>query len=289
MIVNQAALAGIYKNFNTVFQKAFADAPEIFRQVTMLATSTGRSNDYTWLANFPMLREWLGDRVIKDISGFHYEIVNRHFEGTIEVDRNDIEDDQIGLYRPMVENLAYMARTHPDHLVFTLLAAGDSTVCYDGQYFFDTDHEVGGASVSNWGGGSGNLWVLMDVSRPVKPMIFQRRTTPKLVRVDREDGDSVFMRRKYRYGVDYRGNVGFGFWQMAYGSKQTLDVGSYASARAAMIAFKNDEGVPLGITPNLLVVGPSNEAKGREILKIDGGGENPWYNSAELLVVPWLD
>jgi len=291
MIINQAAMAGIYKTFSTIFNQALEAAASQVDLVAMRVPSTGRSVDYKWLGNFPQMREWLGDRVIKDLSGFHYEIVNKPYESTIEVDRDDIEDDQIGVYTPMIQGLAQSAKVHPDILAFALLKLGFSTKCYDGQYFFDTDHEVKGASVANSGGGSGTGWYLMDLSRPIKPLILQLRRAPEFVAMDKPDDQNVFMRKKFVYGVDDRKNVGFGLWQLAYGSKQTLDTTAYSAARAAMMSFTNDEGTPLGIKPTHLVVPPTLESTGRTVLEAEknaDGSSNVWYHTAELVVVPWL-
>jgi phage major head subunit gpT-like protein len=291
MIINQAALSGIYKTFSTIFNQALEIAKSQVDLVAMRVPSTGRSVDYKWLGTFPNMREWLGDRVIKDLSGFHYELLNKSYESTIEVDRDDIEDDQIGVYTPMIQGLAQAARIHPDILAFALLAAGFSTKCFDGQYFFDTDHEVAGASVSNTGGGSGTGWYLMDLSRPIKPIILQMRKTPQFVAMDKPDDENAFMRKKYRYGVDDRKNVGYGLWQLAYGSKQTLDATAYSAARAAMMSFTNDEGAPLGIMPTHLIVPPTLESAGRTVLEAEknaNGSSNVWYHTAQLVVVPWL-
>lgn len=291
MIINQAALSGIYKTFSTIFNQALEIAKSQVDLVAMRVPSTGRSVDYKWLGTFPNMREWLGDRVIKDLSGFHYELLNKSYESTIEVDRDDIEDDQIGVYTPMIQGLAQAARIHPDILAFALLAAGFSTKCFDGQYFFDTDHEVAGASVSNTGGGSGTGWYLADLSRPIKPIILQMRKTPQFVAMDKPDDENAFMRKKYRYGVDDRKNVGYGLWQLAYGSKQTLDATAYSAARAAMMSFTNDEGAPLGIMPTHLIVPPTLESAGRTVLEAEknaNGSSNVWYHTAQLVVVPWL-
>ena len=136
MIINQANLTGIYKSFNTIFNQAFDAAPSQWPLVAMEAPSTGRSVDYKWLGDFPMMREWVGDRVIKDLGAFKYEITNKDYESTVEVDRNDIDDDQIGVYTPMIQGLAQAAKVHPDTLVFALLKAGFATPCFDSQYFF---------------------------------------------------------------------------------------------------------------------------------------------------------
>ncbi len=291
MIVNQANLTGIYKSFSTIFNQAYDAAPSQWPTVAMQVPSEGRSVDYKWLGDFPSLREWVGDRVIKDLSAFKYEIVNKDYEATIEVDRNDIEDDQIGVYAPMIQGLGQASRQHPDLLVFALLAAGFDTLCFDGQYFFDTDHPVGDTEVSNYGAGAGTAWYLLDLSRPIKPIVLQIRKRPEFVSMDRPDDENVFMRKKFRYGVDDRKNVGYGLWQLAYGSKQTLDATAYAAARAAMMAFKNEAGAPLGIVPTHLVVPPTLESAGRTLVEAAtgaNGASNPWFNTAKLVVVPWL-
>lgn len=292
MIINQANLSGIYKSFSTIFNQAFDMAQAMWTLVAMEVPSTGRSVDYKWLGDWPAMREWVGDRVIKDLSAFHYEITNKDFESTIEVDRNDIQDDQIGVYTPMIQGLAQAAKAHPDILVFALLAAGFSTLCYDGQYFFDTDHPVGAGTASNDGGGAGNPWFLLDLSRAVKPIILQIRKQTEFVAMDKPDDENAFMRKKFRYGVDDRKNVGYGLWQIAYGSQDTLNASNYAAARAAMMAYTKEDGVTkLGIKPTHLVYGPTNESAARTLIvneRNDAGASNPWYKTVEPVLIPWL-
>ena len=291
MLINQANLTGIYRSFSTIFNQAFDSAPSQQQLVAMPVPSGGRSVDYKWLGNFPNMREWVGERVIKDLSGYRYEIVNKDFEATVEVDRNDIEDDLIGVYTPMIQGLGFSAKVHPDQLVFGLLKSGFTTPCFDGQYYFDTDHKFGDGEYSNFGGGAGTPWYLLDLSRPIKPIILQRRKDPEFVSMALPNDEEVFMRKKFRYGVDDRKNVGFGLWQLAYASKDTLNAANFAAAKAAMSGFKNEEGVPLGITATHLVVPPTLEADGRAVVKVSnltGGATNPWFNAAELVVVPWL-
>lgn len=291
MIINQAALSSIYKSFKTIFNEAFQAVVPLYEKAAMVVPSSVREETYAWLGAFPKMREWIGDRHIKNLSLQSYNIRNKDWEATIEVDRNDIEDDGIGVYGPIIAELGRASAQHPDELVFTLLKDGFTTPCYDGQYFFDTDHPVGGASVSNFGGGAGTPWYLLDVGRAIKPLIFQSRREVEFVSKDMPDDEHVFMKKKYIYGVDRRDNAGFGLWQLAYASKDTLNAANYGNARAAMMAVKDEEGSPLWITPNLLIVPPSLEAQARDILMNErdaSGATNKWRNTAELLVVPWL-
>lgn len=295
MIINQANLTSMYLGFSGVFNEAFKNTPSFIDRIAMVVPSSSRFNDYKFMLQFPMLREWIGDRQVRSLAAGSFQIMNRDYEATVEIDRNDIEDDQLGIYQPIVAELGRAAKQHPDMLAAELLAGGFATLCYDGKPFFAPDHPVGEKTVSNSGGGSGTAWFLLDTSKAVRPFIFQKRSEPQLVRQDAPEDEQVFMRKKIRYGVDYRGAVGYGLWQLAYGSRQELNSSNYAAARAAMMALKNEEGRPLGITPNLLVVPPELEAQAKEILMAElvgvaGGGAktNIWRGTADLLVVPWL-
>ncbi|MBM4274587.1 MAG: hypothetical protein FJ134_09045 [Deltaproteobacteria bacterium] len=297
MIINAEGLARLYTAFSAVFNAAYQETPTWHERVAMTVPATTRIMDYKFLLDFPMVREWIGDRQISSLEPQAYQIESKDWEATIEVERNDIEDDQLGLYNPIVAALAQEAKRHPDQLMADLMLGGFATTCYDGQFFFDTDHPVGSGAASNLGGGTGTPWFLLDTSRAIKPFIFQLRRGVQLVRMDGQEDEQVFMRKKYRYGVDYRGAAAYGLWQMAYASKEALSATNYAGARATMMSLTNAEGRPLGIRPNLLVVGPSLEAQAREILQAQfiigdpvGGGimKNIWQGTADLLVVPEL-
>ncbi len=188
------------------------------------------------------------------------------------------------------------AAEFPDELVFALLKAGFSTDCYDGQYFFDVDHPVVGAdkverSVSNLQAGNGPEWFLLDTRRALRPIIFQDRKKPKFVAKDREDDDNVFERAEFVYGVDTRCAVGFGFWQMAFGSRADLNEANLQAAYTAMTTLRGDEDRALGIKPNLLVVHPNLKFKADELLKAqnkDGGKSNIMQGLVEAFDSPWL-
>ncbi len=291
LIINQASLSAIYKAFSTIFQGAFDGVKPMYERVAIVVPSTVRATTYAWLGAFPKMREWVGERQIKNLSAHEYTITNKDWESTVEVDRNDIMDDAVGVYNPIFAELGRTAAIHPDELVFSLLASGFAATCYDGQYFFDTDHPVGDGTVSNTGGGGGTAWFLLDTTKAIKPLVFQNRKEIEFVAKDNPTDEQVFMKKKYIYGIDRRDNAGFGLWQLAFGSKDTLNTANYAAAREAMLAFKDDETKPLGITPNLLVVPPSLEKEAREILlaeRLASGATNVYKDTAELLVVPWL-
>ncbi len=296
MIINSGNLAILFRAFNAAFQRGLGSAATMWDKVATRVPSTTGTEDYGWLGSIPGMREWIGDRQINNLAQHDYSIKNKKFENTVGVPRDKVDDDQYGVYAPMMEMLGQSAPEHRDILVFALLAAGFATACYDGQYFFDTDHPViqadgSTASVSNIQAGAGTPWFLLDTRRPLKPLILQVRKEPAFVRLDQPTDENVFMRDELLYGVDDRKNVGFGFWQMAFGSKDTLDETNFNAAIAAMGAFEGDHGKKLGIIPNLLVVGPSNRAAAKTVVEVEkkaGGADNINYKAVDILVCPWL-
>jgi phage major head subunit gpT-like protein len=305
MLINQQTMGAVFVGFNTLFNRGMEAAPSAYRQIAMVVPSDTRENVYAWLGQFPGLREWIGPRVIKNLSTHGFTIINRDFESTVSIPRNDIEDDRFGIFGPVIEELGRAAGDHPDQLIFSLLKSGFDTACYDGQFFFDTDHPVGNGesapvSVSNMQSGSGPAWFLLDTSRAVKPLIYQARRPYRLVKKDRPEDDNVFMEKEFIYGVDGRSNAGFGLWQLAFGSKAELTPANYEAARAAMMAFKGDDGRPLNIKPDVLVAPPSLEGAAMRLLnngtRVEIVGENDtpvavqneWANTAKPIITAWV-
>lgn len=149
MLVNQAALRGIFLGFNTLFNKVLTDGTPQYTQVATKVKSTTGEENYKWLGRLPGMREWIGDRQIQNLSAFDYTIKNKDWELTIGVDRNDIEDDKIGVYSPVIQSLAQSTVEFPDDLVFRLMKDGFTEKCYDGKMFYSTNHQVGKNTVSN--------------------------------------------------------------------------------------------------------------------------------------------
>lgn len=151
MLVNQATIMAVFTSLKTTFNNAFDAAPSQWQETAMLVPSGSSQNDYTWLSLFPKMRKWIGDKVVKAFEAFKYTVVNDDWEATVEVDRNHIEDDTLGIYAPQAQMGGYSAKQLPDEIVSDLKNNAFVNKCYDGQYFYDTDHVVKGASVSNKG------------------------------------------------------------------------------------------------------------------------------------------
>lgn len=272
MIINRANLSVLFTAFNVAFNQAFTSAPVLWDQLAMLMPSNTDRNQYAWLGRTTRFREWVGERVLQSLGSYDFTIRNKTFENTVQVEREVIEDDQFGLYTPMIQQLGQDAKQHPDELVFDLLRNGHTRTCYDGQFFFDTDHPViqadgSTAQVANDLGGGGTAWYLIDASKMVKPFIFQKRRDYTFAAMDKLDDEGVFMRKEFRYGVDARCNAGYGLWQLAVRSRQTLDATNLAAAIAAQENFRGDNGQPLNITPTHIIVPPSLKYTAKQLVE----------------------
>lgn len=325
MEINLQNLDALFLGFNQAFQKGFTKPPSFFERICTVVPSSKRQEMYPWMGRSTKFREWMGDRAIQAIERHGYTITNRDYEDTVGVDRNDIEDDTWGTLSPLFEQLGWDAAVHPDTLIATMLtnainnidnpSAAGAVVSYDGKTLFSaTGHPAGlaGGAVTNYpncdAGGSGSFWYLLDISRPLKTLIFQRRKPYAFTRMNTEQDEKVFMARLFRYGVDARVNVGCGFWQFGFASNQDLSNSiNYSNALAKLQQIKTDAGLPFGAGSmrgpgNLvLMVPPSLEETARRLLFADlvaggaggrgtttGPQSNIWKNSAELMVNSYL-
>lgn len=301
-IITHQLVASLRTGFADIFQRALQETPTQYEKVSTVVKSSSASNTYAWLGEFPGLRRWVGNRVIKDIKEHGYQIINDLFEDTVGVRRTDIEDDNVGIYAPRFAQLGQVTRRHADELVFGLLNNGETGICYDGKPFFSDQHPVyanhdgtgTAVNVSNMltdAQYTGPAWYLLDTSQVLKPLIFQERTEPEFVTHTSVDHESVFMRDEYLYGVRYRCNAGYGFWQMAFKAKAPLTAQNFEQARTAMTSLRADGGRPLGIRPTVLVVPTSLESAANKLIKtqlINGGDSNPNYNAVDIIVSPYL-
>lgn len=291
MLINAANLGELFRGFKTNFLEGSGMVTPEWQKIATLVTERALEVKYSWLAALPGLRQWIGERHVKSLALHDYTVKNVPFEMTIAVMREHIEFDRYGQFAPAMREMGYEAAIHPDRLVFDLLAAGFASECYDEQYFFDADHPVGNGVVSNMQAGAGAPWFLLDTTRPVKPFLFQKARDYDFQSMTSPTDERVFMSREFRYGVDAFVNAGYGLWQLAFGSKAALSTANFDAAMAAMMAQKNDEGRPIGVRPNLLVVGPSNRAAALEAVKVArqaGGADNKNFNAVDVLVTPYL-
>jgi len=116
--------------------------------ISMLFTSDQDSETYKWLGQSPAMREWVGGRNAKGFLENGLTITNKHYESTMEVMVRELRRDKTGQVMARIRDLAQRTNSHWASLLSTLILNGTSTTCYDGQFFYDTDHTEGNNTTS---------------------------------------------------------------------------------------------------------------------------------------------
>lgn len=285
MIITQANLDALRVTFGSQFAAGYGSAETWHERITTQIPSNSKSNTYGWVAQLLKMREWIGPRVAQNLSEHVYTLVNKSFESTVEVDRDDIEDDNLGIYSGiMMPQLGEAARKHPGRLIANMLQANPTS--FDGSALFADAHtdfnggtydnnfalaltadnfstnwaimtsykgedgeplgvmpnllivppqlkrvalEIVNATLTtgtNVAGGTNVLqgwadvlvvpelanqpttWYLADVSKAIKPCVFQMRRPVEFVARDNAADPKVFDMKKFTYGCEGRYNTG---------------------------------------------------------------------------------
>jgi phage major head subunit gpT-like protein len=262
----------------------------------MVATkvpSAGAANYYGWLKDLPGITEWVGDRQLADMGKHGYSIPNKTWESSISISRDEVDDNQIGQYSVIAQNYGDQVAYFPDTLVYPLLVAGFTELCYDGQPYFDTDHPLETTPASTFSNvigdpstDTGEPWFLIDDGKVLKPIVYQERR-PFVFKNMNPTEEYTWFNNKYAAGVDGRCAAGFSFPQLAIGSKAALSEANYAEAKKLLRKMKKVDGTPIGVRPTKLVVGPNNEAAAKKLIEtmlIDAGNSNIYYKDVEIVV-----
>lgn len=270
MEITIPALQTLNDGVSTAYNTAFWTAPTVYDEYTYETNSSGPEETYPRLDLISGMREWVGARNIERLSLTTFSIINKHFEKTISVDKDQIEDDKYGFLTPAAQQLGQNAAHLPDLLTSRLLLAGHTTKTYDGQNFFDTSHPTadinGGTTVvpnyqtPSGTDSSGQPWFLMDTTKVLRPLIWQRRKPFEIIPMVALDNPHVFETREFVWGSDGRCNAGFGLWHLAAMSIAPLTPQYVMLLRAQMAQIRRPDGSPMGIKPNILVHGAANAA-----------------------------
>lgn len=102
-----------------------------------------------WLGGVPGMTERKGDPKFDKLQGNTFFIRNVPFHTGLLIPREDWLFQRFGQIDQRINDLVVPALNHPGELILSAIAAGESTNCYDGQYFFDTDHLEGASGTQS--------------------------------------------------------------------------------------------------------------------------------------------
>ena len=109
MNITAANLDALFKTFQTKFSEAQKAAQTrvtpndlVPEDIAISFTGSGSATQHSWLNQIKGIHEWVNQRVINALNLGKLTVVNRDFENTVTVSRNEIEDDQYGVYAPLI-------------------------------------------------------------------------------------------------------------------------------------------------------------------------------------------
>jgi phage major head subunit gpT-like protein len=159
MDTNRANMTAFFQAMNTAFTEGMQRGPELpsdlvqeqlrFSEAAMVVPSSTNTENHGWLNQIPGFREWVGDRVVNNIATNKLAVTNKDWEGTIGVDRNDIEDDTYGLYSGLFRAMGAEGSDEAlwlDMVMDALIANGNWA---DGAAFFKADRAYGANTICN--------------------------------------------------------------------------------------------------------------------------------------------
>ncbi len=302
-------------NFQDI-QSLLADAKAIFgaefdklqgelkwQLIAMLVSNSAITTEFGHLGEFPKMREWVGDKQIKDMRAYNYSLTTVEYESTVSIKARKMREAErnrgdrslsVALGMPeIMKARALAAALWREELTFLALLAGDVDLCFDGQPYFDTAHPNGDQSTFSNEDESGAVdpWYILD-SR-VSPLMFVEHRAPELIeQTDPNSSDAVFMRGDWRFGIEADGTVGYTIPQVAFRNTATVSAGEIDTVKETMAEYVDDQDNPLHVRPDTIVYGPSNAAAIEEIVLQDrigsGDSNNRFFGRFKLIESPYL-
>lgn len=141
MIINATILKTLFSVFKTRFMNAFAAHKNEHNAWWGTEKSDTETEDFPILLQSTGMREWLGDKNIKNVTADMLSLTNRDFEDTYGINKNKIEDNKaIKLSHIFAIMGVNAANLHPD-IAFEALVANGKWI--DGKTFYSETRKYG--------------------------------------------------------------------------------------------------------------------------------------------------
>jgi hypothetical protein len=134
---------GIFRNLYDVrFEGSWA------RRLSLFNGASDRGEEtYGLFGGFAKMREWKGKRQENVVGQKSIAIANKIYESSLGIPIPMLDRDKSGLLDAYIGKYAdVVVANHWEDLIIDLINAGGGStlgVAYDGQYYFDTDHQFG--------------------------------------------------------------------------------------------------------------------------------------------------
>ena len=147
---------GVRAVYNRAFAQAASRRPK-FADAVKVLPSGQRLESYAWANAAPLMSRWEGDKRFTPITTHRQEIINADWQVTLPVDRNLIEDDQIGGIMQQIETMGMLAAWNHVRVAIREVLL-QNPVAHDGQKLiantagnrkFDNDLDGSGIDLAN--------------------------------------------------------------------------------------------------------------------------------------------
>lgn len=123
------------------------------QRLAFMVDSDKEIETHNWLGQVAQMRLWQGNRHEEIVKKYTLAIQNYPYEATMALSIDDMRRDKSGtLVQKAARDLGIRASTHWNDLASTFIDNGvgsTSGLAYDGQFFYDTDHNESGSNQSN--------------------------------------------------------------------------------------------------------------------------------------------
>lgn len=147
MDINRDNIEALFKSFDATFKEAFSKAPDTWTKFAMPFKCGSAALGFPFLESLGKMREWLGERQIKNVSSKMISVIPRAFEQTVGIKRDDIEDDNYGVYTPIIGEMAFGSGKLWNDLAIAALLS--NPVWIDGVNFFSATRTYGTNTILN--------------------------------------------------------------------------------------------------------------------------------------------
>ena len=90
-------------------------------------TSDQDTEEYAWIGQSPVMREWVGGRHAKGFTSNGITIENKHFEATLDIPVKHLRRDKTGQVKVRIGELATRTNSHWALLLSQLITKGETT------------------------------------------------------------------------------------------------------------------------------------------------------------------
>jgi phage major head subunit gpT-like protein len=141
----QTSSKAIIRGIRGEFIEGLQASENLATRVARAVQSDKREESYLFSGSTAQVRQWKDERRPAELSEFEVKVVNNHYEASLSIHRDDIDDDQVGFYMRRARELGTRMSDYENVLVLkTALDASysdsDLGLSFDGQFHFDTDH-----------------------------------------------------------------------------------------------------------------------------------------------------